>query len=627
MGDVYEVRDTNLDKNLALKVLNSDINDSKVLMRFQNEARTASKLKHPNIATVYDFGLAGKTPYLAIEFVPGDSLSQILNEQEFLSRAQFFDIFMSVLNALDCAHKENIIHRDIKPGNIIVLIDSGEVRNTKLLDFGIAKALDTDNAYLTRTGELVGTPYYMSPEQADGLPLTPASDLYSLGCVMYHSLAGKPPFAKESTMETILAHRTEEAEFLSRDASGQELPEALCTLVMQLLEKSPTDRIRSAKEVKEKLASLKPLLLSEHDHEGAEESAPAATTYNTTWKPASSAELAKGDHSVRNTTRVENSKPKNWLIAASILILSTAVLAAIVTFQNAIQDQNTSNTKPSKDYGPVIRLSDFKESTYTSPERYKEGLALLDKNKFHEALAVFNDVEKASKESLRGSQAIDAAAGAATALWGLKRYDEANAKLKQCMVMASKRNDEPKLRTLASKLMALEAAAKRYKQLEDAQKDYIDSLQRTHGSLQEVASVHCQTTLLYANMAEYVRGEAESEKALGILKGAKGNKDLDIALATASMARCQKGLNEFREAKVNYEKSMKVIEQYDARAMTQPQQILVLDAYFNYASMLGAMGKFEEARAVNRKGIEVASKVPSPGYLPVLINQKKAFAK
>lgn len=241
-GRVYKAQDTLLQTTVALKVLLADHNN-RDLMRFQSEARLASKMKHPGIATIFDFGIFGNTPFLSMEFVEGQSLDSYLEEHHTISILEMCEIFLQVCAAMDHAHAGGIVHRDIKPANIVISRnDDGTVR-AKILDFGVAKNLDIveeQGGKLTPTGNLVGSPNYMSPEQCRGEKVvTTKSDNYSVGCVMWNCLAGKPPFDADSVMEVLAMHANVEPEKFS---TVVDVPEQLATLIDELLSKNPEER-------------------------------------------------------------------------------------------------------------------------------------------------------------------------------------------------------------------------------------------------------------------------------------------------------------------------------------------------------------------------------------------------
>ncbi len=243
-GRVYKVHDTVLDNVVALKVLGVESDQQSDLVRFQSEARVASKLQHPNIATVLDFGLwKSQTPYLAMEFVAGETLQDLLTRAGTLELRDFCEIFSQVCRALDYAHMHDIVHRDIKPANI--MISDGEAGLcVKILDFGVAKRVDKIsemNGSLTASGKIIGSPCYMSPEQSRGQKVTQKSDNYSLGCVMWECLTGEPPFVADSALATLLSHQNESPGSL-KDRVKIEVSEQLVEAIEALLSKQPADR-------------------------------------------------------------------------------------------------------------------------------------------------------------------------------------------------------------------------------------------------------------------------------------------------------------------------------------------------------------------------------------------------
>ncbi|MDQ1709291.1 MAG: eukaryotic-like serine/threonine-protein kinase, partial [Frankiaceae bacterium] len=236
MGEVWAAKDLLLDRDVAVKLLKAEyLEDRGFLARFQAEARHAAGLSHPGIATVYDYGEVNTAPYLVMELVRGEPLSSILARHGTLPVAQALDIAAQTARALGAAHEAGVIHRDVKPGNILVCPDGA----VKVTDFGIARA--TDGVPLTQTGTVIGTARYLSPEQAQGTLTTPASDLYSLGVVTYEMLAGAGPFAATNPIAVALAHVRDEP--LPLPAA---VPPAVRAFVMRALEKRPQDRYADA---------------------------------------------------------------------------------------------------------------------------------------------------------------------------------------------------------------------------------------------------------------------------------------------------------------------------------------------------------------------------------------------
>jgi len=259
MGVIYLGRQIFLDKPVAVKVLKGVDISQKARMRFHQEAKAASSLSHPGIVSIIDFGVdEADRPYMVMEFVEGCSLGELLAERLILSLEDCMPIFLETCDALDAAHKKGIVHRDIKPSNIMLVVDDDAV-HVKLLDFGVAKLLDFSEHTLqdlTKTGDTLGTPLYMSPEQINSKSVTYTSDLYSLGCTMYACLTGAPPFIGETKMQTMEMHCDDVPMSLSEASEGLQFPPELEAIIMRLLAKNPADRFENAKQVKQALLDM-----------------------------------------------------------------------------------------------------------------------------------------------------------------------------------------------------------------------------------------------------------------------------------------------------------------------------------------------------------------------------------
>jgi eukaryotic-like serine/threonine-protein kinase len=242
MGEVWRGSDQLLGRPVAIKMLAAmHAGDEQFRARFRAEARYASSLSHPGITRVFDYGeespLGG--PYLVMELVDGQPLSEILERYGRLDPYVVLDIVAQAARALDAAHRAGIVHRDIKPGNLLIMADG----TTKITDFGIAKA-NVPDVNLTATGIVMGTALYVSPEQATGAPLSGASDVYSLGVVAYECLAGDPPFVADQPLAIAIMHKHDPVPPLPAD-----VPRPVADLVYQMLAKNPQDRPESARHV------------------------------------------------------------------------------------------------------------------------------------------------------------------------------------------------------------------------------------------------------------------------------------------------------------------------------------------------------------------------------------------
>jgi serine/threonine-protein kinase len=253
MGEVWRGFDQLLNRQVAVKLLPSvREGDESSLARFRAEARFAASLSHPGIARVYDYGESSEFgAYLVMELVDGDPLSAILARAGRLSADATLDIVRQAALALDAAHQAGIVHRDIKPGNILIAAGG----TAKITDFGIATAVRAAAAHLTQTGMVMGTAMYVSPEQATGAPVTASSDIYSLGVVAYECLAGRPPFTAEQPLAIAYAHKHDPVPPLPPD-----VPRAVAELIYAMLAKTPGERPPSARVVADRADVLRETL-------------------------------------------------------------------------------------------------------------------------------------------------------------------------------------------------------------------------------------------------------------------------------------------------------------------------------------------------------------------------------
>jgi serine/threonine-protein kinase len=250
MGEVWAGTDLTLNRPVAVKMLSAQhAGDEQFRARFRAEAKYAASLAHPGITRVYNYGenspLGG--PYLIMELVNGEPLSAILERVGRLSAYNTMDVVSQAARALDVAHQAGIVHRDIKPGNLLIMSDG----TTKITDFGIAKAREWGDPQLTATGIVMGTAMYVSPEQATGSVVTGASDIYSLGVVAYECLAGDPPFVAEQPLAIAIMHKHDPVPPLPAD-----VPRPVSDLVMAMLAKTPDGRPESALHVADRAEVL-----------------------------------------------------------------------------------------------------------------------------------------------------------------------------------------------------------------------------------------------------------------------------------------------------------------------------------------------------------------------------------
>lgn len=246
MGEVWRGVDTGLDREIAVKLLKDGATDNETyLKRFRNEAKNAAGLLHANIAQVYDYGHHANLPYLVMEYVDGEPLSTILERERTLDEQRLVILLRHTCRGLAAAHAAGVMHRDVKPGNLLVLPRD----LVKITDFGVSRG--TDQTTLTATGMVMGTAQYLAPELALGKAATPQSDIYALGIIAFESVVGKRPFTAASAVDIAIAQVNEPVPPLPATVSP-----ALAQLIMRLLEKNPRKRPESALELDRLLAGL-----------------------------------------------------------------------------------------------------------------------------------------------------------------------------------------------------------------------------------------------------------------------------------------------------------------------------------------------------------------------------------
>jgi CheY-like chemotaxis protein/tRNA A-37 threonylcarbamoyl transferase component Bud32 len=258
-GIVFKAKHPQLDKLVAIKMLHYHGMIDDVYARFEQEAKMVSRLNHPGIAMVYDFGVTEqKRPYMVMEYVEGKNLARVIEERDHLPAGEALTVFVQICDAMAHAHEKGIVHRDIKPVNILINQTSAEPLSVKVLDFGCGKLRDLHNesSGLTQEGKSLGTPSYMSPEQVRGMKIDERSDVYSLGCVMYETLTGYVMHQGDNAAQTMLMHLEEDPPLLHEINPDLTYPEGVQKIVSQSLERDLDKRYQSMRSLQEDLKSL-----------------------------------------------------------------------------------------------------------------------------------------------------------------------------------------------------------------------------------------------------------------------------------------------------------------------------------------------------------------------------------
>ena len=329
MGEVWQATDLVIGRTVAIKILKDEyLGDPGFLERFRAEARHAALVNHEGIANVFDYGEEDGSAFLVMELVPGEALSTILERERVLSTDRVLDIVAQTANALHAAHSAGLVHRDIKPGNLLITPDG----RVKITDFGIARI--ADQVPLTATGQVMGTVQYLSPEQASGHPASPTTDIYSLGIVAYEALAGRRPFTGESQVAIAMAQINEKAPDLPVTVS-----EPVRNLVMACIAKNPADRPASAAHLARAAQALR-----RGDVAGAAASVPgvlagvSAAAFNQTSRTSMATQLLPSapppDQPVPHTETRSRSPWTIPLIGLAVLLILAVVITLIAVFAN-----------------------------------------------------------------------------------------------------------------------------------------------------------------------------------------------------------------------------------------------------------------------------------------------------
>jgi eukaryotic-like serine/threonine-protein kinase len=346
MGEVWQATDLVIGRQVAIKILKDEyLGDPGFLERFRAEARHAALVNHEGIANVFDYGEEEGSAYLVMELVPGEALSTILEREHVLSTDKVLDIVAQTASALQAAHAAGLVHRDIKPGNLLITPDG----RVKITDFGIARI--ADQVPLTATGQVMGTVQYLSPEQASGHPASPTTDIYSLGIVAYEALAGRRPFTGESQVAIAMAQINETPPDLPVTVS-----EPVRNLVYACIAKNPADRPQSAAHLARAATALR-----RGDVQAAAAAVPAVLgaaglTAATMLMPQSGATAATtvlpsaaGPEPEDEVVEEKKRSPWTWPLIVLIAILAIVLIGTIIALalnQGGGEDPKTTSAAP-----------------------------------------------------------------------------------------------------------------------------------------------------------------------------------------------------------------------------------------------------------------------------------------
>ncbi len=376
MADVYLAMDTVLNREVAVKLLRGELSaDPVALLRFQREANAASQLNHPNIVEIYDVGEFENKPYIVMEYVRGKTLKQLISQRKALDVKEASTIMKQLISAVSAAHKSNIIHRDIKPQNVLVKDDG----TAKITDFGIAQTQDA--VQLTQTDSVMGSVHYLAPELARGESASFQSDIYSLGVVFYELLTGRVPYSAESAVQIAMMHM--EKDFPSVRDFDKNIPQSIENIIIKATAKNKNYRYHSAEDMLKDLeAALKP----EHAHD---EKLLLSQEYGKTKA------IQKVSHSLQTDSHAVS--------VQSIILAALSVIAALLLFVMIFLITMQNHPK-------VMEMPDLANKTLTEAQPVLEEMGLsLGKVSY----AVTDDIEKGLIVSTSPSSGMDVEKGSA----------------------------------------------------------------------------------------------------------------------------------------------------------------------------------------------------------------------
>ncbi len=385
MANVYLAYDTILDREVAVKILRGDLaNDEKFVHRFQREAKAASSLNHPNIVEMYDVGEDDGNYFIVMEYVNGKTLKSLIKKRGALSLSEVIDIMLQLTSAIACAHDSYIIHRDIKPQNVLILEDG----RVKITDFGIAIALNSNE--LTQTNSVMGSVHYLPPEQANGKGATIKSDIYSLGILMYELLTGKLPFKGENAVEIAIKQMKEKIPSVCE--RNPEIPQSIENIVFKACAKNPKNRYDSVAEMHE---DLKTALDGERRNEERLVYRYAEQDLDETREISNLSEIKATSKRREDRTEEEPEENKNSKLKKILLIVGS-ILSALIIIISVIA---------------IVSINKGKRATVTLPDIENKSKDAVEEKLINLGLEV--DFEEEESEEIEEGKAIGYKSGKA----------------------------------------------------------------------------------------------------------------------------------------------------------------------------------------------------------------------
>lgn len=613
---VYKARHQLMERIVALKLLSS--NDLESIKRFKTEAKLACQLNHPNIVSVFDFGLdANGVPYFVMDYLEGQTLADVIDEGPVNFR-RALHIFCQAGDALNFAHKRKLIHRDLKPSNLMLVRDDSGQEVLKLFDFGIAKKTSGNvSLTLTRHGEVVGSPFYMSPEQCRGLKLDARSDIYSMGCVMYESLTGEIAFPGEDMIEVLHRHiKFDPPPFAQANPKLTGIPPKMEEIVFNCLQRDIEKRYQSAFDLWTDLETLAssinnpkpasrltgPSLIAKRDTKG--DNGPGVSRPNA----GAIHKLRKSPAGAINQQIVPDGFDIPKIVAAVAALLIVVGGCAFFLMRNGAQ-QSKSTFASKVGSQSVTQANDRSEAPSPAQSAEVSGNAGSGNNSWQKleqeadseykngrylsALNLFKDaVSEARASNRKGAPSADLLVGLAKAYYSEDQYDHCEEALTSALTMKQGEDkNSPEVRKIMTLLGNLYSATNRKT---EAKKILDDALQMAESqNANDATKADTLSALAKLNIKQHQPKIALSllQKAKGIRNDVSPNDDMEKALIENEMGRAYETQGDLAQARKAYTQALK-----DAQNSVGENHPIYADSLFGLASINSMENKCEEAK-------------------------------
>jgi len=610
MSVVFKARHLLMKKAVAIKVLLPQlVLNPQSLKRFQQEASASSSLSHPNVITVYDFGVSAQgLPYLVMDLLNGVSLADEVRDHGPLEVGRALKVFIQAADALYEAHRKGVIHRDLKPSNIMLASADIDADVVKIVDFGIAKVLPQegdDLQKLTHTGEIFGSPYYMSPEQCKAEGLDARSDIYSFGCLMYEALTGKPPLVGSHALDTMYKHMNEMPPGLVNLKCEPQVRERLDAVILKCLAKQPAERYQTMKELEDELEHLK--------------SGRERTWYRrlqTIWR------IFRAKQKARKPVR------KVVLILACVVGVCGLIIAWVLfgTYQSLLHSGEELSWRRIDTFVP-LEPEEFKQKemrlrfiVFMSTQvrrappdemaiKYsKMGQFYKREQHYADAIDMLKNAlgQTAAVEGLDGLPAAQRMSDLADAYYLDGQYPQAESNYRKAIAIISKVLD-PLHPFLAVPLSRLGDICAKNGKLDEAEKFYQDAMEVFQAHHQEESIDYALTASrlgdLYRQRRRYSNAEDAYRQALSQWENMTVTQPENVALCHANLGLMIAKQKRYADADAEYKKALDILAKESL--LERPGAIQILQ---NYSDLLWESSQYMDSLNLKWRALELALK-------------------